>query len=109
MVTNYGLLATKFWSVLCPVTLRSGRSTDPAIGRSKRRASMVDPAVETYEALDASAHVSDRGSRGTITLLTRTGSIGISMKRPIMEQLYHRIERELSENPIPSAENREIS
>ncbi len=68
---------------------------------------MVDPAVETYEALNASAH---RGVKGTITLLTRTGSIAISMKRPLMEQLYRRIARELSENPISSSDtDREIS
>jgi hypothetical protein len=71
---------------------------------------MADPAIENYEALDAGAHVGDRGSTATITLLTRTGSVAISMKRPILEQLYYRIERELSENPIASTDaNREIS
>jgi hypothetical protein len=71
---------------------------------------MADSAVETYEALDASAHVGDGGGRGTITVLTRSGPIRIAMKRPILEQLYRAVERELSENPAASADqDREIS
>ena len=69
---------------------------------------MTDPA--NYQALDADAHVGDRGATGTITLLTRNGRIAISMKRTVMEQLYHHIARELNESPIPVIDaDREIS
>jgi hypothetical protein len=71
---------------------------------------MTDPTIGNYEALDAGAHVGDRGASGTVTLLTRGGPITISMKRAVMEQLCRRIERELNENPIPDTDrNREIS
>ena len=71
---------------------------------------MTDPAIGNYEALDAGAHVGDRGASGTVTLLTRGGPITISMKRAVMEQLCRSIERELNENPIADTDrNREIS
>jgi hypothetical protein len=71
---------------------------------------MTGPTLQNYEALDAGAHVGDRGAAGTITLLTSAGPVAISMKRPVMEQLYRCLERELSEHPLPSADtNREIS
>jgi uncharacterized NAD(P)/FAD-binding protein YdhS len=77
---------------------------------ARKEISMTDPAIENYEALDASAHIGDRGATATITLLTRRGPIVILMKRTTMEQLYHRIQRELNDNPIPSADtDREIS
>jgi hypothetical protein len=71
---------------------------------------MTDPAIEHREALDAGAHVGDRGMSGTVTLLTRSGPITISMKRAVMEQLCRCLERELNENPMPNSDkNREIS
>jgi hypothetical protein len=71
---------------------------------------MTGPVIENYEAWDAGAHIADRSTTGTITFLTSRGRLTISMKRPIMEQLCHSIERELNENPIPSADaHREIS
>jgi hypothetical protein len=71
---------------------------------------MSGVALENYEGLDAGAHVGERGSMGTITLLTRAGPVSISMKRAVMEQLYHCLGRELSEHPLPSTDgDREIS
>jgi hypothetical protein len=71
---------------------------------------MADPGFESYEALDASAHVGDHGATGTVTFLTRTGPLRIAMKRPVLEQLCRGMERELSENPLPSTDqDREIS
>jgi len=70
---------------------------------------MTDPAIESYEALDAGARIGDRGATGTITLLTKRGPVAISMKRPIMEQLYYSIGRKLDENPSPADTAREIS
>ncbi|HYS90884.1 MAG: hypothetical protein E6G84_10365 [Alphaproteobacteria bacterium] len=71
---------------------------------------MTDPPIENYDALDAGAQIGDRGAKGVITVLTERGLVAISMKRPVMEQLRHSIERELNENPIPSTDaEREIS
>ena len=76
---------------------------------ARKKVSMSDPAIE-YEVLDAGAQIGDRGATGTITLLTRGGRVTISMKRPVMEQLCHHIERELHANPIPITDlHREIS
>src|SRR2546429_632702 len=61
---------------------------------------MTDPPIENYDALDAGAQIGDRGAKGVITVLTERGLVAISMKRPVMEQLRHSIERELNENPI---------
>ncbi len=71
---------------------------------------MNGPPIENYEALDAGAQIGNRGAKGVVTLLTERGLVAISMKRPVMEQLRRSIERELNENPIPSADaDREIS
>jgi hypothetical protein len=76
----------------------------------EQEVSMTGPAIENYEALDASTHIGDRGATATITFLTKRGPMTILMKRATMEQLYHRIERELSDNPLPNVDrNREIS
>jgi hypothetical protein len=71
---------------------------------------MNGPSIENYEALDAGAQIDHRGEQGVITVVTERGLIAISLKRPVMEELRHSIERELNEKPIPSADaNREIS
>jgi predicted deacylase len=66
--------------------------------------------IENYDALDVGAQIGDRGAKGVITVLTERGIVAISMKRPVMEQLRHSIERVLNETPLPSTDaHREIS